>query len=348
MISGGHLGYLKLLDCGRMPSCLKNCVCGTDTKTYPIRTCEIVSLLLTRKHIPLERVKLCLCYWHESIFHSNVWNYVCVTDTKEYSTRTCETVSVLLTRKNIPLKPVKLSVLLTRKHIPLERVKLCLCYWHERIFHSNVWNCVCATETESMSHSILLFVPFFYISNIKLIIQLSRELHNYVRSNNNKKRKQTYPLERVSHWPEAISFECANVRTFGTVYVDFVAACSVLDSMLVKRETIPPESQRERGVVMLLIYTGREFHTSDVLRYRVHLQHSEDSHTFQCMLGYFGVSVIHRTVTRTTGSLTCVCDLFTCLMHTRGISVERLIRRTFIFSIRKNFNPGEISGRSQN
>lgn len=34
---------------------------------------------------------------------------------------------------------------------------------------------------------------------------------------------------------------------------------------------------------------------------------------FQCMLAYFGVSVTHRTLTRTTGSFTCVCDLVACV-----------------------------------
>ena len=34
--------------------------------------------------------------------------------------------------------------------------------------------------------------------------------------------------------------------------------------------------------------------------YSVQLQHSEGSDTFQCMLGYFDVSIIHPTLTRTT------------------------------------------------
>ena len=38
----------------------------------------------------------------------------------------------------------------------------------------------------------------------------------------------------------------------------------------------------------------------------VHLQHYED---FWCMLGYFGASIIHRTLIWTTGSLTCACHL---------------------------------------
>ena len=46
------------------------------------------------------------------------------------------------------------------------------------------------------------------------------------------------------------------------------------------------------------------------------------------MLGYFGVSIVHRTLTWTTGSLTCVRDLFACV-YTRGTSIDSLIRRTF-------------------
>ena len=34
--------------------------------------------------------------------------------------------------------------------------------------------------------------------------------------------------------------------------------------------------------------------------------------------GYFGVSIIHRTRTWTTGSLTCVCDLFACIYTSHG------------------------------
>ena len=45
----------------------------------------------------------------------------------------------------------------------------------------------------------------------------------------------------------------------------------------------------------------------------VQLHHYEDSDTFKCVLGYFGVSVIHRILTWTMGSLTCVRDLFACV-----------------------------------
>ena len=34
---------------------------------------------------------------------------------------------------------------------------------------------------------------------------------------------------------------------------------------------------------------------------------------FWCMLGYFGVSIIHRTLARTAGSLTCLCYLSACV-----------------------------------
>ena len=44
----------------------------------------------------------------------------------------------------------------------------------------------------------------------------------------------------------------------------------------------------------------------------VDLQHAKNWH-FQCMLAYFVVSIIRWTRTWTTGSLTCVCDLFACV-----------------------------------
>ena len=50
------------------------------------------------------------------------------------------------------------------------------------------------------------------------------------------------------------------------------------------------------------------------------------------MLGYFGVSIIHPTLTWTTGSLTFTCDLFACVV-TWGSSVYSLIRRTFFHVI---------------
>ena len=40
----------------------------------------------------------------------------------------------------------------------------------------------------------------------------------------------------------------------------------------------------------------------------------------KCMLGLFRVSVIHRTLTWTAGSLTCVRDhSYACIMYTRGV-----------------------------
>ena len=60
------------------------------------------------------------------------------------------------------------------------------------------------------------------------------------------------------------------------------------------------------------------------LSHCVHLQHDEDSDTFYCMLGYFGVPIVHLTLTWTTGSLTCVGDLFACV-YARGTSVYSLI-----------------------
>ena len=64
------------------------------------------------------------------------------------------------------------------------------------------------------------------------------------------------------------------------------------------------------------------------------------------MLGYLVVSIVHRTVTWTAGSLTCVCDLF-AYVCTRGTSVYRLIRRTFVEPAQKEVDSEEISGRAQ-
>ena len=52
---------------------------------------------------------------------------------------------------------------------------------------------------------------------------------------------------------------------------------------------------------------------------------------FQSMLGQFGVSTIHWTLTWTSWSLTCVCDLF-ALICSRGTSVYSFIWRTFVVS----------------
>ena len=60
------------------------------------------------------------------------------------------------------------------------------------------------------------------------------------------------------------------------------------------------------------------------------------------MLGYLDISIIHRTLTWTTGSLTCVCDLFACV-YTRGTSIYSLIRMIFA----TEFDSGETSGRAQ-
>ena len=67
--------------------------------------------------------------------------------------------------------------------------------------------------------------------------------------------------------------------------------------------------------------------------YCVQLQPYDGSNTkFRAMLGYFGVSIIHRTLTWPAGSLTYVGNLFACVYDTRGTSGNRfhdsLIRRT--------------------
>ena len=61
------------------------------------------------------------------------------------------------------------------------------------------------------------------------------------------------------------------------------------------------------------------------------------------MLGYLNVFIIHRNLTCTTGSLTCVGDL-SVYVYTREALVYSLIRRTF----RRDWtelDSGEISGR---
>ena len=45
---------------------------------------------------------------------------------------------------------------------------------------------------------------------------------------------------------------------------------------------------------------------------------------FWYMLGYFAVPIIPLTLTWTTGSITCLCDIFACV-YTRGTSVYSLI-----------------------
>ena len=51
----------------------------------------------------------------------------------------------------------------------------------------------------------------------------------------------------------------------------------------------------------------------------------------QCMLGCFGVSIIHQTRTWTAESLTSICDLFVCI-YTLEILVYGLSQRTFVGS----------------
>ena len=58
------------------------------------------------------------------------------------------------------------------------------------------------------------------------------------------------------------------------------------------------------------------------------------------MLGYFGVSIIRRTRTWTTGSLTCVCGLFACV-YTRGTSVFSFIRGIFLQCLKNILTPGK-------
>ena len=50
------------------------------------------------------------------------------------------------------------------------------------------------------------------------------------------------------------------------------------------------------------------FFLSFFLSNSVQLQHLEDSDTVNALLGYFGVSIIHRSLTWVTGALTYACD----------------------------------------
>ena len=57
------------------------------------------------------------------------------------------------------------------------------------------------------------------------------------------------------------------------------------------------------------------------------------------MLGYFGVTIIHQTLTWTTGSLTCICDLFASARTQGDLGLlSRCIRRTFVESA-ENLTP---------
>ena len=58
---------------------------------------------------------------------------------------------------------------------------------------------------------------------------------------------------------------------------------------------------------------------------------------FSCMLGYFVVSIVRRTLTWTAASLTSV--------YTRGTSMNSLIRRKFV-TVYAELDSGEISGRA--
>ena len=80
--------------------------------------------------------------------------------------------------------------------------------------------------------------------------------------------------------------------------------------------------------------------------YSVQLQYPEDSEIlwrfwcFWCMLGYSGGSIVHQTLTWTTGSLTCVCDLLSCVhiyIHSGALSFSH-IQRTWVESA-QNLTP---------
>ena len=66
---------------------------------------------------------------------------------------------------------------------------------------------------------------------------------------------------------------------------------------------------------------------------------------FWCTLGYLTVTMIHPTLKWTTGSLTCVCDLFACV-YTQGTSVYSLLQRTWVASVPR-FEPAVSQSKMQ-
>ena len=81
-----------------------------------------------------------------------------------------------------------------------------------------------------------------------------------------------------------------------------------------------------------------------LLSYSAQLQHCEHSDIFSACWFLFVcfVSREHRILTWTTGSLTCVCDLFACV-YRQGTSDYSLIRRTFVESA-QNLTPEKSQG----
>ena len=63
--------------------------------------------------------------------------------------------------------------------------------------------------------------------------------------------------------------------------------------------------------------------------------------------GYFGVSVIHRTLTGTPGSSTCACDLFACVYTSHG-GPRFIVSSEGLLVVCTEFDSGEISRLAQN
>ena len=79
--------------------------------------------------------------------------------------------------------------------------------------------------------------------------------------------------------------------------------------------------------------------------YSVQFQCSEGSDTFECMLGYFDVFITHQTLTWTTGSLMCTCDLFACV-YTWETLVYNLIWKTLV-EFAQNLTPHKSQGKQK-
>ena len=60
------------------------------------------------------------------------------------------------------------------------------------------------------------------------------------------------------------------------------------------------------------------------------------------MVGYFGVTIIHQTLTWIAGYLTGISDFFAPI-HIQGTLVYRLTQRTLVESV-QHLPHGEISG----
>ena len=114
---------------------------------------------------------------------------------------------------------------------------------------------------------------------------------------------------------------CGSALLFVGVFV--CQCCAVLVFVSVFVCPCPGQTDRRTETV-------RTTETTEMMT-KPQLQQSQDSWHLYFTLGYFGVSIIHPAPTWTTGSLTCVNDLF-ARVHTRGTSVYSLTGKTVVES----------------